>query len=213
MARQAVLSGGKRDELMDAAIRLFLQHGYEGTSVRMILQEVGGEIGMFYHYFKSKDALFEAALERYLVRYTAGFHALATDGSLSPLGQVGRIMAHFRGALSEYGTLLGHSAGKLTFPLKEALHSRTIDALVPCVEAILQNTEKCGLLHAPPGVLPHELALFVLHGFAGVMDLVNEKSALPDAEYQRRLQSAAALLSPLLGIPCEQLNAALQSTD
>ena len=64
MARKAILEGGKRDEILDKAILLFTQNGYEGTSVRMILQEVGGEIGMFYHYFSSKEELFDCAMKR-----------------------------------------------------------------------------------------------------------------------------------------------------
>ena len=52
MARKAVLTGGKRDEIIDIAMKLFFENGYEATSVRMIMNEVGGEIGMFYHYFK-----------------------------------------------------------------------------------------------------------------------------------------------------------------
>ena len=49
MARKAVLEGGKRDEIIMTAMKLFFEHGYEATSVRMIMNEVGGEIGMFYH--------------------------------------------------------------------------------------------------------------------------------------------------------------------
>lgn len=41
MARKAVLESRKRDEILDKAIFLFTQNGYEGTSVKMILKEVG----------------------------------------------------------------------------------------------------------------------------------------------------------------------------
>ena len=41
MARKAVLEGGKRDEIIDAATELFFENGYEATSVRMIMDKVG----------------------------------------------------------------------------------------------------------------------------------------------------------------------------
>lgn len=40
MARKAVVAGGKRDELVDAALKLFLERGYEATSVRAVLEAV-----------------------------------------------------------------------------------------------------------------------------------------------------------------------------
>ena len=58
MARKPAAEGGKKEALITTALKLFMENGYENTSVRMILNEVGGEVGMFYHYFKSKDALF-----------------------------------------------------------------------------------------------------------------------------------------------------------
>ena len=61
MARKAVLEGGKREEIITAAEQLFFTEGFEKTSVRMILEKVGGEVGMFYHYFKSKEELFDVA--------------------------------------------------------------------------------------------------------------------------------------------------------
>ena len=51
MARKALLTGGKRDEIIYAAMELFFENGYEATSVRMILDKVNGEVCMFYHYF------------------------------------------------------------------------------------------------------------------------------------------------------------------
>ena len=76
MARKPVLTGGKRDEIIDTATKLFFENGYEATSVRMIMNEVGGEIGMFYHYFKSKDMLFEQVVERFFKNYREKFEAM-----------------------------------------------------------------------------------------------------------------------------------------
>ena len=73
MARKAVLTGGKRDEIIDIAMKLFFENGYEATSVRMIMNEVGGEIGMFYHYFKSKDMLFDQVVESFFKKYREKF--------------------------------------------------------------------------------------------------------------------------------------------
>jgi len=66
MARKAVLEGGKKDEILNVALELFLKNGYENTSIRMILERVGGEVGMFYHYFDSKQEVFDKAFQHFM---------------------------------------------------------------------------------------------------------------------------------------------------
>ena len=63
MARKPNPEGGKRDEIIAAATELFFTGGFEGTSVRKILGRVGGEVGMFYHYFASKEELFDVVVD------------------------------------------------------------------------------------------------------------------------------------------------------
>jgi AcrR family transcriptional regulator len=43
----------RRKELMDAAEKLFLEHGYEETAVSDIVKKTGVAQGTFYYYFKN----------------------------------------------------------------------------------------------------------------------------------------------------------------
>ena len=73
MARKVAAGGGKRDEIVAAALECFLKKGYEGTSVRSIMKQAGGEIGLFYYYFKSKDDVFDKVLDLFFARYQKDF--------------------------------------------------------------------------------------------------------------------------------------------
>lgn len=55
----------RRDELLDTALALFLEHGYESTSVEQVTQAAGIAKGTFYHYFDSKSAILGAIAERF----------------------------------------------------------------------------------------------------------------------------------------------------
>ena len=66
MARKT--DGGKREEIVTAAARLFMTGGFDGTSVREIMNEAGGEAGLFYYYFRNKDEGFDSVLDRRLLR-------------------------------------------------------------------------------------------------------------------------------------------------
>lgn len=47
----------RRLQIMDAALNLFAQHGYAGTSTKQIAQEVGVTEGLIFHYFPTKAEL------------------------------------------------------------------------------------------------------------------------------------------------------------
>lgn len=46
-----------RERILEAAARLFYQHGYNATGVEKVIKEAGVNKGNFYYYFKSKEEL------------------------------------------------------------------------------------------------------------------------------------------------------------
>lgn len=54
----------RREDIVDAAARLFSESGYESTSVRAIAGAVGLSVASLFHHFASKDALLEAVIRR-----------------------------------------------------------------------------------------------------------------------------------------------------
>lgn len=59
-----VRSSEKRQQILDAAARVFCEKGYEGASIREISEEVGALKGSIYYYFPAKeDLLFEIMQE------------------------------------------------------------------------------------------------------------------------------------------------------
>ncbi|HEX3917424.1 MAG TPA: TetR family transcriptional regulator [Caulobacteraceae bacterium] len=63
-----------RERLLDAAIRLFGQNGFEGTSVRAIGDEAGVSWALIRFYFGSKEGVREAADERAIRGYLDAVH-------------------------------------------------------------------------------------------------------------------------------------------
>jgi AcrR family transcriptional regulator len=61
-ARQA---DQRRSELIEAALRLFAERGFRATTIADIADATGTAHGLVYHYFRSKDELLEAVLDRY----------------------------------------------------------------------------------------------------------------------------------------------------
>ncbi|MDD2923453.1 MAG: TetR/AcrR family transcriptional regulator, partial [Anaerolineales bacterium] len=62
-----------KSNIIASAIKLFSTHGYNTASVDDICKDAGVSKGAFYHHFKSKQALFLALLDGWL---------LAIDGAI-----------------------------------------------------------------------------------------------------------------------------------
>ena len=134
MARKPVLTGGKRDEIIDEAMTLFFENGYEATSVRMIMNKVGGEIGMFYHYFKSKDELFDKVVDRFFQRYEEKFGALIKQCE-SPEEFVDAFLPLYAGSMDEFDKL----RGKMHWTTQYAMAAKTVMSLRPVVAEMLDR--------------------------------------------------------------------------
>jgi len=61
----------KRTKLVETAARLTHKHGFHRTSLADIAQESGVPLGNVYYYFKTKDVLGEALVDRLAVSYEA----------------------------------------------------------------------------------------------------------------------------------------------
>ena len=55
----------RKQEILDTALKLFGENGYEKTSMTDIAKAIGVAQGLCYRYFPSKEALFDSALEQY----------------------------------------------------------------------------------------------------------------------------------------------------
>lgn len=55
----------RKQEILDTALRLFGEKGYEKASITDIAKAIGVAQGLCYRYFPSKEALFDSAIEQY----------------------------------------------------------------------------------------------------------------------------------------------------
>ena len=62
-----------RQRIVDQALSLFAEHGYERTSVRMIADAAGISQGLLYNYFDNKQALLLAIFEASVADVRASF--------------------------------------------------------------------------------------------------------------------------------------------
>ena len=82
----------RRSEIIDIAEELFLKSGYNETAVSDIVKRVGVSQGTFYYYFKSKEDILNAIIERYIDDIKVGVKAIAAKDDINAIE---KIMAFF----------------------------------------------------------------------------------------------------------------------
>jgi AcrR family transcriptional regulator len=132
----------KKDHIMDIAIELFAQLGFEGTSIRLLAQKADVNIAMINYYFGSKEKLFEAILEHKAQYMRSRIELLAADQSLSEIQKIDQIIedyVHRFLSNPEFHRVLQQ---ELLVSQREVMHQNIIAIFVKNTEAVAAIIEK-----------------------------------------------------------------------
>ncbi|MGW4161365.1 TetR/AcrR family transcriptional regulator [Streptomyces sp. NPDC004788] len=71
----------RREELIEAAIRVMIRDGVARATTRAVVGEAGLPLGAFHYCFRSKEELLQSVIERIMVRASTPAVAAATEGA------------------------------------------------------------------------------------------------------------------------------------
>src|SRR3981189_119128 len=60
----ALRNRARRDQILSAATKCFVENGFHGSSMAELAKRAGMSVGHIYHYYESKDAIIEAIVDR-----------------------------------------------------------------------------------------------------------------------------------------------------
>jgi AcrR family transcriptional regulator len=183
----------RKRELIDAARKIFCEKGYEQTSIRDILEVIGGEVGMFYHYFRSKDEIFRLSVELFLEDYICEFSALFSE-TVTPKQAVDKLIALVYRNITMYKK---NWAEKLHWSMAAAIQKEMLENMVPVVEQLIVREIEAGR-HKGLGIgAARESARFLLYGISGVL---HEKPLAEQSEdeYEVKLRLISEMVSKFM---------------
>lgn len=155
----------RKQELIMIALKQFLHNGYEKTSIRSILKEADGEIGMFYHYFSSKDEIYRASLDLFNHNFLDKLESVTKESNLSFIQRINKMFVCTQYALAEYANL---KTDKLNPEMLSTIHRETLLTMLPFLEEMLINEENLKNIELPDIQL-HFLSEFLLFGISAII--------------------------------------------
>lgn len=159
----------RRQEIVDAAIRLFIEKGYDQTSMLDITNSINVSPGLCYRYFKSKEEIYKVALNSYVNQGVNYFLTLLGDkeqsiikiiDTMAPLNTV----SNEDNPYHQFFNVPNNSNFHLQMELA------LIDRLIPIVAERLELAKVKGEINIDNTI---SIAAFYLYGQLGVWQIDN----------------------------------------
>jgi AcrR family transcriptional regulator len=134
----------RREQILDAALRIFAQKGFVGASIRDIAKEVGVTEGLLYHYFESKEQLLNACWKERTWR--AHLERILAEGAEKPLQSVlSELVLDFMKTLRENAEMVRFCASeRQRNPELAEFHLRKIEENHHLLCSFLRHRQEAG---------------------------------------------------------------------
>ena len=129
----------RRQELIDAAERLFMEKGYEATAVSDIVQDVGVAQGTFYYYFRSKEEILEAIIEKDMAALEDDVRVITEDPHLDPAAKINAIVNSIIGISSSRKEIMDYLHKESNAVMHEKMERHLIERLVPLMAEVVSQ--------------------------------------------------------------------------
>ena len=165
MVRISKQPEARRQEILDVATQLFLERGFENTTVSDIVRTVGVAQGLFYYYFKSKEELMVAVMLRYAEAFIETVKQTIEDNSVPPVERILRIAAQIPVILYSRDMFCAKIEREERKAAFDQFMWMTMDILLPYVTVLIEEGNARGDFDAPYAA---HTAKFLLAGFVGL---------------------------------------------
>jgi len=163
MGRTIKAPDERKQEILDCAYELFSTKGFKKMQMKDISKTLDIAHGLVYHYFKSKDDLFDAVITR-LFEDRMGEYVKIANSDLSPKEKLAEIFKLFS-QRGEAQAIIEAFHAEENEMLRHKVRFIKIHFMTPILTEIIQEGCERGEFTAR---YPEETAHFLLHGELGI---------------------------------------------
>lgn len=154
----------RKRQILDTAMQLFYEKGYENTSMEDIARELHVVKGLCYRYFDSKQALFEVAIDEYTIECAQDFLKIIHNRDIPIKERLETILTLMlqpkeKGRYHDFFHKPGNEV------MHEQIAVKMCKYMIPHVEEELENLFHEGKLATEN---PKILAQFLMYGQIGI---------------------------------------------
>jgi AcrR family transcriptional regulator len=199
----------RRAELIDCAQTLFLEKGYERTTINDVIDRAALSKGAFYHHFRAKEDLLEAIAARFAGQAVAHAAQVQADGTLSALQRLNGLLAMTREWKAEHLPQLRAMFTPLLRPDNATLYHRIVgavfEAMAPTLAGVIADGRAEGAFDVGDPEVAAEAMLWLGEGRRILVVRALEAADAGDVDgglalLLRRLRAEEAMIDRILGL-------------
>lgn len=174
-------------KILDASLKLFLEKGYEQTTVLDIVNSLGGLTrGAFYHHFKSKEEVFDALSDK-LFEDNNPFQDAKKQIDLTGLEKLKYVIKKSSTEKSDCQNLSLSVMQLLDSPsfLKKLIVDTNKDVLIPLCQELIEEGIEDGSIKTNNAKIASEIFIFLINFWTipPLFPILDEKEGLEKVQY------------------------------
>ncbi|MCL6591796.1 MAG: TetR/AcrR family transcriptional regulator [Firmicutes bacterium] len=158
----------RKAEILNVAAELFQTKGYEATTTADILEKAGIARGTLYYYFKSKDEVMDAVIERRIDEQIRNLMPIVQDSQCNALEKLKRIIYENRKMNADNEEMVDYLHTPENIVMHQKSLTQAIKKYAPVLSKIIRQGVEEKLFQTE---YPLELAEFLLVGMNFLLDL------------------------------------------
>jgi AcrR family transcriptional regulator len=203
----------RREAFVEVSLRLIQAKGYEQMSIQDVLDELDASRGAFYHYFASKLALLQAAVDHIVAAAMEAVSPVAADPRLSAAQKIERLFSGIAGWKAERRELMlallevWYSDDNAI--VRDKVRRSSVAVLVPLLSTIIEQGRVEGVFSAssPDGAARAVVALLLgAQDMAIELFFARQAGEIPFEIVAERFAGLAEALTRVLGAPVGSLS-------
>jgi len=127
----------RRQELIDAAERLFMEKGYEHTAISDIVKELNLAQGTLYYYFSSKEDILEAVVEKSIADLEQSVKRLIQDEDADEVALLNEAINEILRFVSQRNDFIDFLHQDINAVMHAKLEKATVERIVPILSQLV----------------------------------------------------------------------------
>ena len=180
----------RKQELIDTAERLFLEKGYEQTTVADIVREIEVAQGTFYYYFSSKEKILEAIIEKDITALEEDVRQIMSREDATAAIKLNAVVNSIIGISTSRREIMDYLHEESNAVMHEKMERHTIERLVPLMTRVVAEGTHAGIFDVQ---YPTEFVEFLL---ASLVYFFHHPEIFADPTRREKMQTS---LETILG--------------
>jgi AcrR family transcriptional regulator len=127
----------RRRELIDTAEHLFMERGYEHTAISDIVKELNIAQGTLYYYFRSKEDILEAVVEKSIAVLEQNVIEIVSDDGVDEAIRLNAAINGILGFVSQRNDFIDFIHQDINAVMHAKLEKATVERIVPILSDLV----------------------------------------------------------------------------